>query len=251
MNSDYQNSIPEDLRVVMDAHLDRVEEALLNTKATRQERRAIVGDVELQILEMVGNAGDEIPSLGAFETLIGALDGPKKYAKSFETRKDTPSNRRSYRKMLSPWTWCSVGTLVLSVFVIFGFLSEEGGSSKVVAPVMLIVMVGAGVTMPLAVRGYNHSAKANTINRNVAIAVFIMCSLVALNVVLLCLSSMEPQQTILFALAALGWCSVNSMCIRISKSLIRNSASVVGDASTLFANDVKKTPLDVGVELGG
>ena len=125
MSDDFSNSIPEDWREIMDTHLDRIEDALIGSSATRLERRAIIDEVEGQIRDMVANAGDTINGVEGFRTLIASLDAPEKYALGFEarerssrsTKEDAPKRKWRDLWFLGRWATGAIGMLLATIFL--------------------------------------------------------------------------------------------------------------------------------------
>jgi hypothetical protein len=67
-----------EVRARVDAHLEAVEQVLVATGHTREARRAVVDDLEAQILEMLSQSGAE-PTVADVEAVLGRLDAPAAY----------------------------------------------------------------------------------------------------------------------------------------------------------------------------
>ena len=79
MTNEQQNPLPAEWQREVDDHLDRIEAALTSSNVSRSDRRAIVGDIESQIMEMIAQSREEIVDLDALKGLLNSLDGPEKY----------------------------------------------------------------------------------------------------------------------------------------------------------------------------
>lgn len=244
MNDDYSNSMPEEWREVMEAHLDRIEDALVGTTATRLERRAIVDEVEAQILDMVSNAGDSVHGLDGFKTLMATLDAPEKYASSFESRGteatpppvSTPRRKWSIPFRLGRWSTFSLVSFGLTVFVTLASLSS-GPPNQAAVPTMFVSMVGVVATAFLALQGYRHASTEPTgsIRRRVPVFVFVAVLLFCLNITLLCSSLIAAGNTVMFLLATVGWALLNCCCFFFGIRLLRNADAVSSTISAAFA----------------
>ena len=67
-----------EVRARVDAHLEAVEQVLVAAGHTRAARRAVVDDLEAQILEMLSQGGAE-PTVADVEAVLGRLDAPAAY----------------------------------------------------------------------------------------------------------------------------------------------------------------------------
>jgi hypothetical protein len=65
-------------RARLDAHLDAVESALAITGNSREQRRGVVDDLEVQILDMLAHRSPS-PTLDDVETVLAKLDPPTAY----------------------------------------------------------------------------------------------------------------------------------------------------------------------------
>jgi|GEM_PF-4310811 len=243
MNDDYSNSMPEEWREVMEAHLDRIEDALVGTMATRLERRAIVDEVEAQILDMVASAGDSVHGLDGFKTLIATLDAPEEYASSFEPRgtASTPAASTPTRKWSIPlgrWSTASLFALGLTVFVTLASLSS-GRPNETAVLAIFVSIFGTAATAFLALKGFRTASNEpiGSLRRRVPLVVFAAALLFCLNITLLCWSSITADNLVMFLLATVGWAVLNYCCFRVGMRLLRNADGVFSTLSAAFASE--------------
>ena len=71
-------TLSEDARQRLDSHLDAVEQALTAAGNTREQRRAVVDDLEAQINEMLA-ARSVSPTLADVEAVLAQVDPPSAY----------------------------------------------------------------------------------------------------------------------------------------------------------------------------
>ncbi|MCL2640199.1 MAG: hypothetical protein FWD53_05080 [Phycisphaerales bacterium] len=71
-------TLSQDTRQRLDAHLDAVEQALTTAGNTREQRRAIIDDLEAQINEMLA-ARSASPILADVEAVLAQVDPPSAY----------------------------------------------------------------------------------------------------------------------------------------------------------------------------
>jgi hypothetical protein len=74
------NSLPPGVRARIDAHLDAVETHLQAAGAAREKRRAIVDDLETQILDMLPQTKDRPASIADIDDVLNRMDPPQAYA---------------------------------------------------------------------------------------------------------------------------------------------------------------------------
>lgn len=242
MNDDYSNSMPEEWREVMEAHLDRIEDALIGSTATRLERRAIVDEVEAQILDMVANAGDSVHGLDGFKTLMATLDAPEKYASAFETRGNAtpppvapPRRKWSFPFRLGRW---STGAVIAMGLTVCTSLATLSGPPRVAAvPTMFVCIIGTFVTAFLALQGYRRATTetGGSLRRRVPLVVFMAALLFCFNITFLCWSLIASEEAVMFLLAIVGWAVLNFFCYRLGLRLLRNADAVFSTLSAAFA----------------
>ena len=74
------NKLPVAVQSRVDAHLDAVEKQLQAAGADRATRRNVVGDLETQIVDMLGSLEAPTPTVTDFDEVLGRLDPPQAYA---------------------------------------------------------------------------------------------------------------------------------------------------------------------------
>jgi hypothetical protein len=74
------DTLPPEVRVRVDAHLDAVESELRTAGADRTKRRGIVDDLETQILDMLAAHKTESATLADVDAVLAKLDPPSAYA---------------------------------------------------------------------------------------------------------------------------------------------------------------------------
>ncbi len=90
-----------DVRTRLDVHLDAVEQALIASGCSREQRRGIVDDLEAQILDMLAGRSPS-PSLADLEAVLASLDPPDAYQSPRVSPPHPPVTDQSPRQESSP-----------------------------------------------------------------------------------------------------------------------------------------------------
>ena len=107
-----------DARARLDAHLDAVEGVLAAAGRTREQRRAVVDDLEPQVLDMLA-ARSAAPTAEEVEAVLAGLDAPAAYGAAAEmggTRSDTqPAAGPRLPRTLMAGMMCLLASVALQV----------------------------------------------------------------------------------------------------------------------------------------
>ena len=141
------NLVPDDVKSVIDTHLDGVEQALLESGVSRMERRNVCDELERQILDMLGERSGETPSVGDVRSLLAELDPPCSYG---------PPASEGLRKATAPVQVSSLATAaaataILGIAGAFVYAEWRGAESDrqhaaIIAFLITFLALAIGVT---------------------------------------------------------------------------------------------------------
>jgi hypothetical protein len=129
-----------ELRNLIDARLDAIDQALVRAQVPWSERRSIVGEVETQVFELLGRRG-ALPVLEDVLAVLASLDPPESYIP--EELRGAPADAaapaanppRQPRWQLVPlrtvqrigqWGLCAVALVILNGIVIAIIAASDG-----------------------------------------------------------------------------------------------------------------------------
>jgi len=152
-------SLPPEARARLDHHLDAVEAALISAGHSRDQRRAVLDDLESQITDMLA-AHSASPTAADVKAVLAKVDPPAAYATPAALappQHAAPSANPRY-SITAVWAFgCVLGSIVsiaMLNYVIFGALnSHDVGSSSGPARVPIFLTISQGFVFLLYVGG--------------------------------------------------------------------------------------------------